>query len=347
MRYVGQNLRLEPSEKNLSTARADIVFVHGLAGDRIATWQRDPNNTATYWPDWIVEDSPYLAVWNFGYDAQRFGGSEARAMPLEQRALSAIDFLASGELGLRPIVFVAHSLGGLLVKQLLRAALEGPDLWKRFARAVTGIVFIATPHAGSRLADAASAQRNLLGASTATVDLVANSPKLLELREWFAEYANSSGLLAVSYMETRKDPILQRIIVSAESSWAGVGRTIAIDEDHINIARPLSRTQPPYPAIMAKLREWLPEVGGKNISLDVDLSSAGDGRAQILGPTSYSLRYRNIVGEAVRLGLDRKLYPPPTVPRIARLLGHDSDGVLVDQLRRKRSVAFSDGGNCQ
>ena len=66
------------------------------------------------------------------------------------RAKNVLELLV-GEPELRslPIIFVCHSLGGLLIKQVLRAA-DGRRDYDAEARAfveqVKGIVFIATPH---------------------------------------------------------------------------------------------------------------------------------------------------------------------------------------------------------
>jgi triacylglycerol esterase/lipase EstA (alpha/beta hydrolase family) len=159
---TARDLTLVPSANNPSSATVDVVFVHGLAGDPIATWQRDSADPATYWPDWVVQDITNVAVWNLGYPADNFGGANANAMALEDRAKSAIEYLRSSGLGKRPLIFVAHSLGGLLVKQLLRTGYDEVDKqWLAFAQAVRGVIFLATPHTGSDLAKVARTLRDL------------------------------------------------------------------------------------------------------------------------------------------------------------------------------------------
>ena len=117
-------LRLEPVGLTEREAIADIVFVHGLGGDPKTTWQVD-GDASTFWPIWIFEDVQGTKIWSLGYPADAINwGSASGALALPDRAKSIIDLLVSNDVGTRPLVFVAHSLGGLLVKQLLRIASE-------------------------------------------------------------------------------------------------------------------------------------------------------------------------------------------------------------------------------
>jgi pimeloyl-ACP methyl ester carboxylesterase len=109
----------------------DIVFVHGLNGDARLYWCHDgkPENC---WPAWLGEDIPDVGVWSLGYENAAFVprrftllrrmGLRGFAMPLTDRAKNVLLRLALHRIGERPLVFITHSMGGLLVKQLLHTA---------------------------------------------------------------------------------------------------------------------------------------------------------------------------------------------------------------------------------
>lgn len=95
----------------------DIVFVHGLTGDREKTWALENQEP---WPKTLLPtELPNIRVLTFGYDANvvNLGGvvSENR---IANHAMNLITALASyrekDDTQERPIIFVCHSLGGLV-----------------------------------------------------------------------------------------------------------------------------------------------------------------------------------------------------------------------------------------
>jgi hypothetical protein len=240
-------------------ATCDVVFVHGLDGDPVKTWQHDPKHPELSWPNLLAADLPSVRVSMLGYPAEKFGGKHARAMSIEDRAKSVLENLAAEGFGRRQFIFIAHSLGGLLVKQMLRAAEESDDSrWRKIGEAVLGIVFLATPNAGAKLADVASALRTFFRTSVATLDLERYSPKLLNLREWYSKYSVRVSMKHVGFAETR--PLEGfGIIVSEDSAWpGGTASMIRIDDvDHIQIAQPANREATVYKDVLANLQLWL------------------------------------------------------------------------------------------
>ena len=98
---------------------ADVIFVHGLGGHPFETWQHDLKQPQNSWPYWLVEDVPEAAVHCLEYDAVASNWL-GRSMSLVDRATNVLTLLTTKAIGSRPVVFVCHSLGGLLVKQMLR-----------------------------------------------------------------------------------------------------------------------------------------------------------------------------------------------------------------------------------
>src|SRR5688572_8059944 len=99
-------------------SRGAVIFVHGLGGDARGTWQSD-DRPESFWPAWLGQDIRDLDVWALSYDASPtvwFG----HAMELPDRASNILALLEAERLEGTQLIFVCHSLGGLLVKQLLR-----------------------------------------------------------------------------------------------------------------------------------------------------------------------------------------------------------------------------------
>jgi hypothetical protein len=100
-----------------------VVLVHGLNGDHIGTWKYSAKGKPdVFWPrDLLPQKQPKTRVLSFGYNADIYGGgSVARIRDHAQKLVgSLIDERDSDDCDqYRPIVFVAHSLGGLIVKEV-------------------------------------------------------------------------------------------------------------------------------------------------------------------------------------------------------------------------------------
>lgn len=108
-----------------------------------------------YWPqDLLAKDMPTARLMTFGYNTKVTEGyhaanqgnifAHARNLlyALEGKRRKATD---------RGLVFIAHSLGGILVKETLRRSEADPDpsIGKIYA-STCGIFFFGTPHRGSK-----------------------------------------------------------------------------------------------------------------------------------------------------------------------------------------------------
>ena len=204
---------------------ADVIFVHGLTGDAVETWTSSAGSEpeGNYWPNWLSADLPALSFYTIGYPAGVFAQWAKKVMNLHERAKSSLEVLAGYAFGDKPIVFVCHSLGGLLVKQMLRTAAESnDDGWKRIAESCAGIIFLATPHTGSSLADLLKMFAGRL--SSVHIDkLATESPELDDLNESFRMFCHGRNIDVCVYYEKYKTSKVT-LIVDKRSADPGVAR---------------------------------------------------------------------------------------------------------------------------
>jgi len=246
--------------------KVDVIFVHGLGGDAKSSWH-PIGHEEKFWPDWLAQDFPLVGFWSLGYASSATKWKE-ESMPIADRGTNILEQLSNDGLGDRPLVFICHSMGGIVVKQLLRHAQSfGVPRWNAIARQVKGIAFIATPHGGTGLAEFADFAKTVLRTNEQLAELIAHHPRLRELHGWFLHFQRNNQLVCRSYFETRelrpevfglKVP-KGIIVVSQGSAEPDVveERAIPIDEDHIGICKPDSKEAPLYKSIVVFIKDIL------------------------------------------------------------------------------------------
>jgi hypothetical protein len=225
-----------------------VILFHGLRGDPHDTW-RLTNQSKVCWPYWLAEDIQGLAVWTVGYEAavSRWRGS---AMHLTDRAANVLErILAEPKLETGEIILLGHSLGGLIIKQLLRTAdsmVPHRHEAANFVKRVRRVAFVATPHSGAPLATWGDRLRIFIRPSIATACLVRNDPNLRELNLWYREW---SAVHSIEHLIlTESNPIrFCGLIVAPDSSDPGLSsRPIPIDATHVTICKPPNRNSEIY-----------------------------------------------------------------------------------------------------
>ncbi|WP_054969877.1 hypothetical protein [Alicyclobacillus ferrooxydans] len=242
-----------------------MIFVHGLGGDPFATW-RQGNNSESFWPKWLGDEFSDVGVWSLGYaaSATKWGRvlgmfctkqrDSGYSMSLPDRARQVLDLFVQNDIGNRPIMFVCHSLGGLLVKQVLRISYDSfeTNAERSVFENTRAVLFLATPHNGAELATQLGSFRAMFP-TVSIRDLRAHDPHLRDLFEWYRNHA-AVGVQTRTFYESR--PVKGSIIVvNPTSAHPGVGSNpISLDEDHISIAKPLARNAQVYVAARDLLR---------------------------------------------------------------------------------------------
>lgn len=228
-------------------ALIDIVFVHGLSGDAHSTW--DCGGADGFWPQWLTKDIGPCNAYCLGYAAAVFEKWAKKEMDMFERADNVLEQFAGKGLGKRPLVFVTHSLGGILVKMILRASKDADDEdWATVSTATKLVIFLSTPHIGASIANIV----DVVPGASKHIKLLSNETGMLEdLNKAYRKFcaANEDHVTKVYYEKhTTYKAVL---VVSRESADPGIpgANPVAVDRDHISICKPKDRDDVVYRGI--------------------------------------------------------------------------------------------------
>lgn len=149
----------------------DVVAVHGLMGDPFETWKHE--NGKFWLRDFLAKDLPFARIMAYGYDSAvafskgwRNVEDTARSLLVQlsaERATSGFE----GRNG-RPVVFICHSLGGVIVKKAMVLAHEHstkPD-FKDILDNTKAMAFLSVPHRGATISWWGSFRANIFDSAS-------------------------------------------------------------------------------------------------------------------------------------------------------------------------------------
>lgn len=197
-----------------------VIFMHGLWGNAEGTWRSKAN---TDWPDMLARDDRFrrVDVYVAEYPTER--GKPGLTIPQITAQLS--EPLREIFDSHSRVVFICHSMGGIVVRQLM---VKYP--WARTK--VKMIYFYGTPMDGSHWAWLAA----LIFPDRAVRQLISGEYLDELTEEWLAEELQDRVKSYCAY-ETQPQP--PRVIVSEKSSERLCNRElIPLSSDHSNLVKP-------------------------------------------------------------------------------------------------------------
>lgn len=248
----------------------DIVFVHGLTGDRERTWT-SPKNSILWPRDLLPIRIQQARILTFGYDAYVMRrNSSFSTNRIRNHAKDLVYSLASYRKETRteslPIIFVAHGLGGLVCKDaILISDSSLDDHLQSISICAIAVAFLGTPHHSSVLANWAKIPAKSLGIlKQANVDILSvletNSDVLSRLQDDFLALLrrwSRLGLFEVTcFYETLPMPKVGVIVPSDSAILAGYNH-ISLHADHRGVARFDSICDPGFLSIALELERWI------------------------------------------------------------------------------------------
>jgi pimeloyl-ACP methyl ester carboxylesterase len=224
-------------------AKVAIVFVHGLFGDTLSTWT---NANGKRFFDFVGDDvvaKGHVDIFAFGFPSHMFaaGSFDIQAAA---KALHA-NLVHHGILSYSKVVFVGHSMGGLVImRELLMSRSALPS--------VPVIALVASPQEGADIARIA--------------DYVARNPALSQMKP-----ADRNDLLKILNDDWRAWPARPKVACAYENKptkgaimvvkWSSSTRfcdeSVEVSADHIEISKPASGSDLAVLAVTNALKSYV------------------------------------------------------------------------------------------
>ena len=221
-----------------------IIFVHGIFGDAKSTWLNA--QSGMYFPKMVADDKVFKGfdVYSFGYNTPHF----TQSLNIDELAENMRLHLEDADVfKYKKIVFVCHSMGGLVTRAFLIKYRE------QIASKTKMIYLFSTPSNGSEIASAAK--------------FLSNNPQLLFMKvsdgdsyvdgqrtAWLSNSTLTQIPTFCAY-EKRKSVGLATV-VSGSSATALCNKHLdPIDADHLHIANPIDNKADSYIALRNAFKE--------------------------------------------------------------------------------------------
>jgi tetratricopeptide (TPR) repeat protein len=226
---------------------SSIIAIHGLGANPDTTWVREVKDKtgATRSIHWLKDKDmlpslvPDAQIWTFCYNSKWLG--EAPIHHLDSLGIQLLTLIHQNRpesSHQKPIVFIAHSFGGIILEEALTSAAIA-DQYKHILNATTGIIFLGTPFRGSTSVEQASLiadAANVLGydsSKTLLSSLTPTSQRLAELLSDFTKTAIAENLRIVCFFEQVKTVIVRNMgLLSRATKRIIVPKAQAILEVH-------------------------------------------------------------------------------------------------------------------
>ncbi|KAF8518534.1 hypothetical protein BU17DRAFT_48556 [Hysterangium stoloniferum] len=217
----------------------DIVAIHGLDGHRETSWTGKQEKL--WLRDFLPQKIPYSRILTYGYDANTHGQSQLSEQTIEDHGETLISKLALFRRGSntmeRAIIFIAHSLGGIVLKCALNyshytGSKSNLD-HRSISLSTSGVIFLGTPHLGAHIAELASTLLKLRGFVQKVNNKVLNDlkPDSVILQRHLHQY--------ISISESFDTKLFYEIYATNSSAVIeGLkGEVISLSKNHIEMAK--------------------------------------------------------------------------------------------------------------
>ncbi|KAF5572881.1 hypothetical protein FPCIR_14158 [Fusarium pseudocircinatum] len=220
-----------------------------------------------FWPvDLLSKDFPDSRILVFGYDSKitKYSTGSVSENSVFSHAKDLLFALGLERPLDRPLICIAHSLGGIIVKEMLsRSSSSTRCEHQNILQSVETVIFLGTPHRGSvDIAAKGEVARSLLSAlGVATTPVILDSlglknTDLERAQEEFSRLWHTSNFRVKTFQEGLILPKLGKKVVPEYSSLLGNHREHAetLQADHLEMCRYSEKDDPNYRKVAGEIR---------------------------------------------------------------------------------------------
>ncbi|KAH7308494.1 ankyrin repeat-containing protein [Stachybotrys elegans] len=273
---------ITPLYEDKNHVEVDIIAVPRLGSHALGSW-KSPNSDDVWLRDFLHEDVPNIRVLLYGYDTTLPGSLSKQSIKDLGGALleRLIAFRARDGTSYRPIIFIGHSLGGLLIKEaLIQARRPSNEANSDLSKACFAMLFFGVPNLGLRndqLKTLVRGQPNEALIRDLLVDGDFEASNFLKrLADQFSESCKGYYRV-VSFFERRHSQTLREqdgkwsktgapSLLVTEKSATSTGLVavadqdnISLDRDHSGLVKYGSKNQGDYTVVAERLRRLTDE----------------------------------------------------------------------------------------
>ncbi|KAF5264692.1 hypothetical protein FOXYS1_4515 [Fusarium oxysporum] len=246
----------------------DVIAVCGLGGHALGSF-KEKNGRFVWLRDALPSDIPNARIFTYGYNSQLVDSQSFQSLTDLGRALQVdLEDIRDSDQS-RSILFIGHSLGGLVIKETVRILKEEPlEPDSSVLSAISGFAFFGVPHRGLAVQCLVPLVKD--NPNRALLESLNRNSSLLDrLQIEFDKISTARSFSVVSFYETEKSPTgalvngkwemsgSSEVLVEVVSATCGCQKQHPINRNHSEMVKYSGVHDQIYRRVIVSLRPIL------------------------------------------------------------------------------------------
>ncbi|KAB8527785.1 hypothetical protein FH972_025437 [Carpinus fangiana] len=187
----------------------DCVAISGLASHPFGSWRSRHDREYMWLRDQLPDDFPGVRTITYGFENPLTAHESFQTIDdLAASLVLRLRIVGRASPSARPLVFFAHSLGGIVLKRCLLLLASGSDADQEILKSVKAILFFGVPNRGMQINNLLSVLDG--GTDDAIIRLLGpDSAYLKMLEQRYGGVAILQRIRLLSFFETKNSPLIE------------------------------------------------------------------------------------------------------------------------------------------